>query len=68
MVPTNTAFVLSQHSNCAYCGQPLQGARYGKRFCDATCRAEGQAEEQRAARRLWRESRRPMFEGERSDA
>jgi len=57
--------LLTQHARCGYCGDLMPGARYGRRWCSADCRREGKAEEQRAARRLWRESGRPTFEEER---
>jgi hypothetical protein len=58
------AFVLSQASHCSFCKQSMPNARYGQRWCDAVCRAEGRAQEQRAAHRLWREAGRPMFDDE----
>lgn len=60
--------VMAAHRFCRHCGGPMLGARYGQAYCDAICRREGKAAEERAARRLWRESGRPMFEEERSDA
>ena len=57
---------MTQHRRCRHCGEPMPYARYGQAYCDAVCRRQGKAEEQRAARRLWRESGRPMFEEERS--
>jgi hypothetical protein len=56
------AFVLSQASHCSFCKQAMPNARYGQRYCDSVCRAEGRAQEQRAAHRLWREMGRPSIE------
>jgi hypothetical protein len=34
-------------------------ARFGQRYCSQGCRAAGNAEAERVARRLWREAGRP---------
>jgi predicted nucleic acid-binding Zn ribbon protein len=56
-VPTGR--VLSKHSHCENCGSGMPYARFGQRYCSALCRAEGRAQEQRAAQRLWRAAGRP---------
>jgi predicted nucleic acid-binding Zn ribbon protein len=57
--------VLTRHSHCDACGGDMpKHARFGQRYCSPGCRAAGKAEEERVARRLWREAGRPTeFEG-----
>jgi predicted nucleic acid-binding Zn ribbon protein len=50
---------LTLHSHCNHCGEAMPYAKFGQRFCSPECRAEGKADEQRAAFRLWRDMGRP---------
>jgi predicted nucleic acid-binding Zn ribbon protein len=51
--------LMTQHKHCNVCGEPMPKARFGQRYCSQGCRAAGNAEEERVARRLWREAGRP---------
>ena len=57
-----TGKVLSKHSHCKTCDAAMPYARFGQRYCCALCRAEGRAEEQRAAQHLWRAAGAAMAE------
>jgi predicted nucleic acid-binding Zn ribbon protein len=54
-----TAKVLSKHNHCERCAKSMPQARFGQRYCSARCRADGRAEEQRAAQLVWRAAGRP---------
>ena len=51
--------LMTQHSHCEACGEPMPKARFGQRYCSQGCRERGKSEEGRVARRLWREAGRP---------
>jgi predicted nucleic acid-binding Zn ribbon protein len=53
--------LMTQHTHCNACGEPMPKARFGQRYCSQGCRAAGNAEAERVARRLWREAGRPKL-------
>jgi predicted nucleic acid-binding Zn ribbon protein len=60
--------LMIQHRHCNTCEEPMPNARFGQRYCSQGCRAAGNAEEERAARRLWRAAGRPReYEAEAID-
>ena len=37
--------LLSRHTHCHHCGEPMHGARFGQRYCSVLCRLDGKAAE-----------------------